>query len=347
MTTAAARRIPVRYLSLLVGSLGMQGVDTTGLLRDAGLEASRFDNIAEMLAPAEVEAFLTSAYHLTGRTDLGFEAGRLIKLNSHDILGYAMLSCRNVDHLLALTSRYYHFINPLFSMRYRRLADVGGEAVFNPVAAMPLRTMYFVMEAIAVSVQNQFILLFGADSPAFDVRMGMPVPAHRLRYLELLPARFHFDEGAMPAVTLQIGVRSLELPLPMASPATVEQIEKQLSASTRRPAPHGGWTEYITMLLRETDRQLTLDEIAGRMNISARTIDRNLKKEHLQFRDLAQQVRFERAQSLLARPGATVSGVAQQLGFSDAANFTRAFRRHSGLTPTDFLKTLPVAGSVG
>jgi AraC-like DNA-binding protein len=92
------------------------------------------------------------------------------------------------------------------------------------------------------------------------------------------------------------------------------------------------------MLLRETQGQLTLEEIAGRMNISARTIDRNLKKEHLQFRELAQQVRFERAQALLAQPGATVSGVALQLGFSDAANFTRAFRRHSGATPSDFLK---------
>ena len=161
-----------------------------------------------------------------------------------------------------------------------------------------------------MSVHSQFTLLFGPESPPFDIRMGMPAPAHRLRYLELLPARFHFDEGAIPAVTLQVGARVLDRPLPMASPATVEQIEKQLNTSTRRPTPHGGWTEYITMLLRETDRQLTLDEIAGRMNISARTIDRNLKKEHLQFRDLAQQVRFERAQSLLAQPGATVSGVA-------------------------------------
>jgi hypothetical protein len=121
MTTAATMRVPVRYLSLLLASLAMGGVDTTRLLQRAGLEPRRFDNLGEKLAPAEVEAFLASAYHMTGRTDLGFEAGRLIKLNSHDILGYAMLSCRNIDHLLGLTSRYYHFINPLFSMRYRRL----------------------------------------------------------------------------------------------------------------------------------------------------------------------------------------------------------------------------------
>jgi len=335
--TSPVKRVPVRYFSLLVGSLAIQGVDTARLLQSAGLEPGRLESVGDMFTPAEVEAFLTAAYHMTGRTDLGFEAGRLIKLNSHDMLGYGMLSCRDFDHLLTLTSRYYHFINPLFSMRYRRLANVG-EAVFSPVVAMPLRVMYFVMEAIAVSVQNQALMLLGTDGTAFDIRMGMPAPAHRLRYVELLPARFHFEEGAMPSVTLHINSRLLELPLPMASPAMVEQIEKQLSASTRRPAPHGGWTEYITMLLHETQGQVTLEDIASRMNISARTIDRNLKKEHLQFRELAQQVRFERAQALLTQPGATVSGVADKLGFSDAANFTRAFRRYSGATPSDFLR---------
>ena len=344
MKTAATPRVPVRYFSLLLASLAMGGVDTTRLLQRAGLEPRRFDNVGDTLTAAEVEAFLTSAYHLTGRTDLGFEAGRLIKLNSHDILGYAMLSCQNIDHLLKLTSRYYHFINPLFSMRYRRLED-RGEAVFSPLLAMPLRAMYFLMEAIAVSVHNQGSMLFGADGAAFDIRMGMPAPAHRLRYVELLPTRFHFEEGAIPGVTVHAGPRLLDRPLPMASPETVEQIEKQLHANTRRPTPHGGWTEYVAMLLRETQGQLTLDEIAGRMNISARTIDRNLRKEGLQFRELAQQIRFERAQALLARPGATISAVAQQLGFSDAANFTRAFRRHSGSTPSAFLKSRQASDS--
>lgn len=334
------RRVPMRYFALLMGSLAMQGVDTARLMARAGLEPRRLERAGEMLAPGEVEAFLTAAYHLTGRTDLGYEAGRLIKLNSHDMLGYGMLSCRDFGHLLQLTSRYYHFINPLFSMRYRRLSDAG-EAVFSPLIAMPLRTMYFLMEAIAVSVQTQANLLLGIEGTAFDIRMGMPAPAHVQRYLELLPARFHFDEGVMPSVTLLVPYRLLEQPLPMASPAMVEQIEKQLDTSSRRPTPHGGWSEYITMLLRETNGQLTLEDIAARMNISARTIDRNLKKEHLGFRELSQQVRFERAKHLLGQPGATVSGVAEQLGFSDSANFARAFRKQSGTTPSEFVRRGP------
>ena len=334
--TASPKRVPARYFALLLGSLGMQGVDTARLLRLAALDARRFERGDDMLTPAEIESFLVAASHVTERTDLGFEMGRLIKLNSHDQLGYGMLSCRDLDQLLRLTSRYYHLIIELFTLRFRRTPE-GGEAVFNPVAAMPLRTMRFAIEAIAVSVQNQFGMLLGPPGTAFDFYMGMPPPPHQARYLELLPARFHFDERALPGITLRLDTRLLERPLPMASPQLVEQIEGRLQSLQRRPAPHAGWGDYITMLLREAQgQQVTLDDIARRMNISARTIDRSLKKENLQFRDLSQKVRFERARERLANPRIAVGRVAEELGFSDAANFSRAFKRHCGLTPSEF-----------
>lgn len=334
--TTTTKRVPTRYFSLLLGYLAAQGVDTTRLLAMAHIEAERFERSDGMLLPTEVEALIVAAYQLTGRTDLGFEVGRLIKLNSHDLLGYGMLSCRDLDQLLRLTSRYYHFINELFTMRYRRWTD-RGEAVFTPVVAMPLKTMHFAMEAIALSVENQFQMLVGPDIAPYDIRMGMPVPAHHARYAALKRVRFFFDEGAMPEVTLVLDSALLDRPLPMASPKVVEQIEERMQSLQRRPVPDSGWGEYITMLLRETQGQLvTLEDIARRMNISARTIDRNLKKEHLQFRELSQQVRFERAREMLAQARTTVSQVAEELGFSDTANFSRAFRRHCGVTPSDF-----------
>jgi transcriptional regulator GlxA family with amidase domain len=91
------------------------------------------------------------------------------------------------------------------------------------------------------------------------------------------------------------------------------------------------------MMLREAQGELvTLEDLARRINVSARTIDRHLKKERLQFRELAQQVRFERACDLLLAPGATVAQVALNLGFSDAANFSRAFRRVLGVAPGEY-----------
>src|SRR6218665_2127511 len=99
--TAPAKRSPVRYFVLLLDALRRQGVETAQLLRKAGFEETRFDRRKIPLQLSEIEPFLDSAPQPTGRTDLGFEMGSLIKMNSHDLLGYGMWSCRNFDEVMS------------------------------------------------------------------------------------------------------------------------------------------------------------------------------------------------------------------------------------------------------
>ena len=84
---------------------------------------------------------------------------------------------------------------------------------------------------------------------------------------------------------------------------------------------------------------ITLEDLARRVNVSARTIDRHLKKEGLGFRELSDKVRFERACEMLCAEGASIVDVALRLGFSDAANFSRAFKRVIGVSPGEYQKT--------
>src|ERR1700744_3143770 len=147
--SSSSRGVAVRYFSLLLDALARDGVDTARLLAQAGIPASRFERGDNELRVAEVQAVLLAASQLSGRRDLGFVLGPLIKLNSHDMLGYGMLSCRDLDQLLRLTSRHYHLINGLFSMRYRRGATEA-EVMFSPVVAMPTETLEFMLETIAV-----------------------------------------------------------------------------------------------------------------------------------------------------------------------------------------------------
>ena len=70
-----------------------------------------------------------------------------------------------------------------------------------------------------------------------------------------------------------------------------------------------------------------------------RTIDRHLKKEGLGFRELSDKVRFERACEMLYTQGATITDVALKLGFSDTANFSRAFRRVIGTSPGEYQRS--------
>ena len=67
--------------------------------------------------------------------------------------------------------------------------------------------------------------------------------------------------------------------------------------------------------------------MAGTLFVSERTLKRRLQEEEASFQTLVDQVRLERAGDLLANTGMTLGQIADALGYADAANFTRAFKR--------------------
>ncbi len=332
--SAGDKRVPARYFTLLLDELRAQGQDIARLLQLAGIDDADLRRAEARLTLAQIDALVAAGRRLSGRTDLGFEMGALIKMTSHDILGYGMIGSRSVDQMLRLASRYYHLMNELFTLRYRREADVG-EALYSPVTAMPPQMLHFVLEALAVAHHKQMQLLLGAALRPYDIVLGMPTPAHYARYASLAPARVRFDAQTMPGVRVRMRAQMLDHALPLASQAVVEQVIERCEALTRRPTPDGGgWGTFVTMMLSEAHgERLTMEDIARRLQVSVRSVERNLKKEGLQFRDLAQRVLMVRARDLLDEPGATVAQVAERLGFSDAANFSRAFRRCTGRSP--------------
>ena len=67
--------------------------------------------------------------------------------------------------------------------------------------------------------------------------------------------------------------------------------------------------------------------------VSCRSLQRILAGHGLTLRRLLDQVRFERACELLEDDSARLVDIALDLGYSDQAHFTRAFRRWTGETP--------------
>ncbi len=84
----------------------------------------------------------------------------------------------------------------------------------------------------------------------------------------------------------------------------------------------------------------SLEEIADATNMSARTLQRRLTDNGLKFNDLLNQAKFDHAKEKLRNSQTPITEIAESLGYSDAAHFTRAFNRWSGISPSDFRKEL-------
>jgi AraC-like DNA-binding protein len=113
--------------------------------------------------------------------------------------------------------------------------------------------------------------------------------------------------------------------------------EERCKAVLRHAHARRRWGEWCRMMLREAeDSRPTLDQLAGFVNISPRTLARYLEAENISFRDLSLEVRTERARQLLADRMTSVTQVAYRLGYSDVASFVRSFKTQTGRTPTSF-----------
>ena len=112
-----------------------------------------------------------------------------------------------------------------------------------------------------------------------------------------------------------------------------------LSAQPPRPElPHRPLSATIQEQLTSLpERNYPTIESAARVaGMSVRSFQRRLGDEGVSYSQLVDRVRLDRATRLLDTPGARVIDVALEVGYSDPAHFTRAFRRWTGVTPRQF-----------
>ncbi|MDO7835553.1 AraC family transcriptional regulator ligand-binding domain-containing protein [Sphingobium sp. HBC34] len=80
------------------------------------------------------------------------------------------------------------------------------------------------------------------------------------------------------------------------------------------------------------------DSVAAELNLSGRSFRRRLMEEGTSFRNLLQRARQIRARVILEAPDVPLSVAAEQLGYSDTATFSRAFKDWTGVSPGRFAR---------
>ncbi len=106
------------------------------------------------------------------------------------------------------------------------------------------------------------------------------------------------------------------------------------SAATRENALVGSVRSIVTGL--SVAGYPDLPTVARKAGIPVRTLQRRLAYAGLTYSDLVMEIRINRAREFLGDRSRRIEEIASALGYADSANFTRAFKKQAGMTPSQY-----------
>lgn len=121
--------------------------------------------------------------------------------------------------------------------------------------------------------------------------------------------------------------------------ARISQVVRQATQTRRRTL----FEEALDAIRRDYGNQsLSLGDVAHTIATSRRQLQRVLSEQGTSFRAELQRERMTRAAHLLRASTLPVSVVARAVGYRQAAQFSKAFRRHYGQPPSAVRRSAPV-----
>lgn len=99
-------------------------------------------------------------------------------------------------------------------------------------------------------------------------------------------------------------------------------------------------SETIKRIKQHYHQKLSIESIADELGVSASYLSRSLKKTTSQtFLDILNKYRIQKSLELLAIGKDRIYEIANMTGFSEYKHFCNVFKKYTGASPTDFMKS--------
>lgn len=325
--------IPPNVLVHVLVHADAYGVDTKAWFSGLGLTRQQMLDPQVKVSYHQARTILLRAIAALGEPALGLIVGRRQKVGSFGLLGLLMMTSATFGEAMHQAIENHQICGCLLDIGFEKLSDDEIALALWPRFDDPQLQPFLCEEVIASSLMIATELL-GPEFGLKRVELTYAAPPHAALYPSVLGTRVRFGARHNRAV---IAAHWLTRPLPGRNPLTSRQAlqlcKMQLSQN------HDCRDEIVTAvqgLLRDRmDHPPRIGEVAVALNLSERSLRRKLADTGHAFREILNEVRTERALELLRGGAMPVMDVADAVGFSDAREFRRAFKRWTGISPRE------------
>jgi AraC-like DNA-binding protein len=321
-------------LAALFDVLVDQGCPAGEILGNVNLTADEVHSPKSRISLAELMTACKNAIRLSSDPHLPYRTGTSIHISAYGMYGFAILCCPDFRKAMAFAELYHALAAPLATIEFTEADGVASWLIEpNARAAADPQIYRFVTEmqiGIHISLMRD---IMGAAFTPDQITLAYP-KADDFG----LPAEQIGCQVSYASRTNKIMFRSAWLDQPASLgnkttyPAVVAVCDDLLNELESRIGIAG---TIRALLLRNITSPPTLAAIAELLEVSDRSLRRQLREQGISFRALLDELRMQIAIKYLRTTRLANEDIALALGFSDATNFRRAFRRWTNKSPSE------------
>jgi len=323
----------------LLDACARLGLDTRQILLAAQLDEGTVNEPDARIPIEQMAALWRKAHELSNDPNLALHAVEVLPFGAYRVIDFLASSAPTIGAAIAKLSEYFPLINDVVRLR----CEVGEcevsvtlEAPTHPAVLTQPYTEY-TLAAVFLHTRTATNQRF----PLVRVEFSHRRPADIAEHSRIFECPVIFDA---PACRMTVARDAWDTPRRGNNPDLFALLNTHARMLMEQLPPRddvvGRVREAIERELRGGDPKL--ESIARQLAMSPRTLQRRLKDHGVIFNDLLDAMRYHAAKSYLAQRDVAGTEVAYLLGFAEQSSFNRAFKRWSGVTPTEYRRRAAV-----
>jgi AraC-like DNA-binding protein len=315
----------------IIDALAAQGVDGREVLESAGFGRDAFDDPNARVPVVAMAKLWEMAAERVGDPAFGLRASKYVRSTSFHALGYSVMASSTLEEAVERILQYNRIVSDVASLRLERVGeqaqlqvllrrgyDSGGQEAIDAVLSLLTRALR---------------MLVGKSFALDRVTMRKSAPADVAPYDRFFRCAVHFGEAVDMLV---FDVALLRQHLPAGNPELARVSDAAARDYLARIATGTLADRVRAAIAEELVRKPTPEHIARKLGMSLRSMQRSLQEEGTSYETLTQDVRKQLACSYLKEKRHSITEIAYLLGYENIGAFGRAFRRWTGMSPTEF-----------
>jgi len=325
------------YAMAIRKALEYRGVDPARVFNAAQVPQELSNDPLHRLNIDEFTRLFKLSTEATGDPYFGLWVAKFFHVSNAHALGHALLASNSLLDLCKRLERYFRLLSQVGTIEVRE--DSSEVALITHPLFQPCTETEDAWLALVVRFMRE---AFRRDFKPLRVQFMHDCPSAGMQ-----PYEQYFGchvEFGYPSATLAFNRAEMDRQLPGAC-AEIAQLNDQLAASyivkIERSDSVAMARSAIVGLLAAGD--CTRRRVADILHVSEATLQLRLAERNTSFQALLDDTRRELACNYMQQAAMSVTEITFMLGYTDVSNFTRAFKRWTGQSPSSFRK--PVGAS--